>query len=146
MALVRRRPENLWPQPFETGFDWALRPFENWRRLLEEEQVKVEEFTENGQLVVRAELPGVDPDRDVDISIVDGNLWIRAERRQEDEVEQRNYRRTEIRYGSYSRILPLPPGAKEEDIQARYHDGILEVRAPVDERAAGKSKIPIEHS
>jgi hypothetical protein len=35
MALTRRRSENLWPQPFETGFDWAMRPFENWRRLLE---------------------------------------------------------------------------------------------------------------
>jgi HSP20 family protein len=111
--------------------------------MLEDDQVKVEEFTEDGQLVVRAELPGVDPDKDVDISIVDGNLCIRAERRQEEKVERRNYRRSEIRYGSFSRILPLPANAKEDDIKASYKDGILEVRAPIDETAAKPSRIPI---
>jgi HSP20 family protein len=145
MALIRRNPESWWPQPLES-FDWALRPLESWRRLVEEDQVKVEEFTESGQLVVRAELPGVDPERDVDISIVDGNLHIRAERRQESTVEERNYRRSEIRYGSFSRVLPLPRGTREEDIKASYKDGMLEVRAPVQEGTRGPSRIPIERS
>ncbi len=147
MALMRRdRP--VWPEPFvERGlFDWPLHPFESFRRMLEEDEVKVEEFTEDGQLVVRAELPGVDPDKDVDISIVDGSLCIRAERRHEEKVEGRDYRRSEIRYGSFSRILPLPAKAKEEDIKASYKDGILEVRAPIDETAAKPSKIPISRT
>lgn len=150
MALTRRdsgrdveRWWSQWPEPFE---EWAARPFEAWRRLLGEDVVKVEEFIENGQLVVRAELPGVDPDRDLDISVVDGILHIRAERRQEEKVEERNYRRSEFRYGSFSRTIPLPAETKEDDIQASYTDGILEVRAPIAERPAGPSKIPIQRS
>lgn len=145
MAQSRRDPEAMWPQPF--GRDLAelwSRPFESWRRLFDEGQVSVEEFVEGNQLVVRAELPGVDPDRDVDISIVDSNLRIRAERRQEEKVQDRNYRRSEIRYGSFSRTLPLPAGTKEDDISATYRDGILEVRAPIEEGRQGPSRIPIQ--
>jgi HSP20 family protein len=150
MALVRRPRETAegrfgpgvgWP--FSGGLlDWPPAGLDALRRLAEDE-VKVEEFTEDGELVVRAELPGVDPDKDVDISVVDGNLCIRAERRHEEREEHRDYRRTELRYGSFSRVLPLPPQAKESDIHATYGDGILEVRAPLDEEAAKPSKIPI---
>jgi HSP20 family protein len=146
MALIRRErePEALWPQPFGRELaDWWSRPVETWRRMFDEGMVNVEEFVEGNQLVVRAELPGVDPDKDVDISIVDGTLRIRAERRQEEKVEDRNYRRAEIRYGSFTRMLPLPAQAKEEDIQASYKDGILEVRAPIEEGRA-PSRIPIQ--
>jgi HSP20 family protein len=145
MALTRRGDlENLWPQPFGRDLaDWTVRPFEAWRRLFDEEQVNVEEFVENGQLVVRAELPGVDPDRDVQIEVVEGSLRIRAERRQEETVQERNYRRSEIRYGSFTRSLPLPPGTNEDDVTASYKDGILEVRAPVDEGRRQPSRIPI---
>lgn len=150
MALVRRERSPAWPDMFERGsWDWpfeAFRPFEMLRRMAEDEEVKVEEFTEDGQLVVRAELPGVDPDKDVDISIVDGNLCIRAERRHEEHKEGRDYRRSEIRYGSFSRTLPLPAKAKEDDIKASYKDGVLEVRAPLDEQAATPSRIPISRS
>jgi HSP20 family protein len=98
MALIRREREPEWPQPFGRELaDWWSRPFESWRRMFDEGMVNVEEFVEGNQLVVRAELPGVDPDKDVDISIVDGSLRIRAERRQEEKVEDRNYRRAEIR-------------------------------------------------
>jgi HSP20 family protein len=146
MALVRS-DRSAWPEPIERSLlDWPLRPFEGIRRLLEEDELKIEEFTDGGQLVVRAELPGVDPDQDVDISIVDGSLCIRAERRREEKAEGRDYRRSEIRYGSFSRIVPLPAKAKEEDIQASYHDGLLEVRAPIDQSAAKPSKIPIRRS
>jgi HSP20 family protein len=147
MAWMRRDVESVWPQGWDRGlFDRPFRPFEAWRRLLGEGEVSVEEFMEHGEIVVRAELPGVDSDRDVDIEIVDGNLRIRAERRQEEKVEERNYRRSEIRYGSFTRILPLPSGTKEDDIKASYKDGILEVRAPVQERVAKASKIPISHT
>jgi HSP20 family protein len=150
MTLMRRESPRAWPEFFErSSYDWPfgrLRPFEGIRRMLEEDEVKVEEFTEEGQLVVRAELPGVDPDKDVDVSIVDGSLCIRAERRHEEKIEGRDYRRSEIRYGSFSRILPLPANASEDDIKATYKDGILEVRAPIDESTAKPSKIPISRS
>ena len=147
MALMRRQTQRAWPEMFDRGpYDWPfgrLQPFDGLRRTLEEDEVKVEEFTEEGHLVVRAELPGVDPDQDVDISIVDGTLCIRAERRHEEKTEGRDYRRSEIRYGSFSRTLPLPATAKEEDIKATYKDGILEVRAPIDTSTAKPSRIPI---
>lgn len=140
---MRRDRGSLWPEPFDRAFDWSVSPFETFRQFLDTESVKVDEFIEGGELVVRAELPGVDPDRDVDISIIDGNLQIRAERRQEEVVEHRNYRRNEIRYGSLSRVLPLPPNIKEDDIKASYHDGVLEVRAPIDNRTQKPSKIRV---
>jgi HSP20 family protein len=148
MALTRREMGTLWPERFERRFlDWPFHPFEAVRRMFAEDEVKVEEFLEDGQLVVRAELPGVDPERDVDVSIANGNLCIRAERRHEERVEGRDYRRSEIRYGSFARALPLPAGAKESDIQASYKDGVLEVRAPVDkEEVATRSKIPISRT
>lgn len=144
---MRRERQALWPQPLEQEFfDWPAHPFEAWRRMFDQDEVKVEEFLEDSAVVVRAELPGVDPDRDVDISIVDGNLCIRAERRHEEKVEHRDYRRSEIRYGSFSRVLPLPAKAKESDIKASYKDGILEVRAPVEEGTAKPARIPISRS
>lgn len=147
MALVRRERGPAWPDIFERGIsDWPFHPFEAFRRLAEEAEVRVEEFIEDGQLVVRAELPGVDPDKDVDISIQDGNLCIRAERRHEERSEDRDYRRAEIRYGSYSRVLPLPAKTKEDDIKASYRDGVLEVRAPIEETVTKPSRIPISRS
>lgn len=133
-------------EPFDRGlFDWPQRSMEMWRHLLgDDDTIKVEEFTDGNQLVVRAELPGVDPDRDVDISIVDGSLRIRAERRQETTSEDRQMRRSELRYGSFSRVIALPRGTKESDIKATYKDGLLEVRVPVEERPASRSSIPIE--
>ena len=147
MALIRRGREGFWPEPVDRAFsDWPFHPLETWRRMFEEDEVKVEEFVEDGHLVVRAELPGVDPDRDVDVSVVDGMLHIRAERRHEEKIENRDYRRTEIRYGSFSRVLPLPANAKESDIKASYRDGILEVRAPMEEGSAKASKVPISRT
>ena len=145
MSMTRRDPETPWPQPFgrELG-DWWSRPFESWRRMFDETQLNVEEFVEGDQQVDRAELPGVDPEKDVDISIEGGALRIRAERRQEEKTEDRNYRRTEIRYGSFTRTIPLPAQAKEDDISATYKDGILEVRAPIDQSRTQPSRIPIQ--
>lgn len=135
-------------EPFERSMlDWPFQGFGSLRRLfdLEEEIIKVEEYRDGNDLVVRAELPGVDPERDVDISIVDGALHIRAERRQEQSTEERHMRRSELHYGSFSRVIPLPPGAKESDIKATYKDGLLKVRVPLEERSK-TSKIPIERN
>jgi HSP20 family protein len=146
MAMTRRDSGNLLPRLFEHAdlFDWTHHPLALWGDA-EQDQFKVEEFMDGDNLVVRAEIPGVDPDEDIDVSIVDGNLHIRAERRQEENVEHRNYRRSEFRYGSFSRTLPLPANAKDGDIKATYHDGVLEVRAPVDKKAKATSKISIGH-
>ncbi|MDQ0756488.1 Hsp20/alpha crystallin family protein [Arthrobacter sp. B3I4] len=92
--------------------------------------IKVEQFQDGNTLVVRAEVPGIDPDRDVDVSVSGGMLHIRAEREEKSEHKSKDGYRSEFRYGSFTRSVALPPGAKEEDITASYKDGVLEVRAP----------------
>ncbi len=149
MSMIRRDPESSpWPEVFDRGllFDWPFHPTRLWRRMLSEDEIKVEELYEGRELVVRAEIAGVDPDRDIDVSISEGMLQIRAERRQEHKVEQASIRRSELRYGAFSRTLPLPPGTAESDIKASYKDGILEVRVPVLEGGSKTSKILISRS
>ena len=81
--------------------------------------------------VIRAELPGIDPDKDVELTVIDGILRINAERRVESKTEDKGYLRHELHYGSLTRTLPLPDGIKEADITASYKNGILEIRVPV---------------
>lgn len=102
--------------------------------------IRVEEFLDGNTLVVRAEAPGLDPDKDIDVSVVNGSLHIRAERREETEEKDKGSYRSEFRYGSFFRSVPLPPDVKEEDIKATYKDGVLEVRTPVPERELSESK------
>ena len=120
-----RRPVLLWP---ERGFD----------------PMRVEEFTEDGTLVVRVEVAGVDPDNDIEVRVEGDALHIGVERREEEKKEGRNYIRREQRYGSFQRDIPLPKGTSDADIKANYNDGILEVRLPMTkaEVEAGK-RIPI---
>ena len=116
------------------------------RRFFEddEDELRVEEFMEDDKLVVRAELPGIDPDRDVDIDIRDHSLRIRAERRQEEHKEVRGGYRSEFHYGTFTRTIPLASAASENDVKASYRDGILEVRVPIDQTEAQAKKIAIE--
>lgn len=88
--------------------------------------IRVEEYVDGGQHVIRADLPGVDPMRDIDLHVEDGVLRLRAQRRE----EQREKTRTEIRYGSFERVLALPPGTTAEQVSATYVNGVLTVTFP----------------
>lgn len=97
---------------FDRMFDeWAkMMPFRamsfpHWHDV--DDLIRVEEFRDNGTLVIRADLPGIDPEKDVQLSMSDGMLHIHAERREEDKKEDKGYLRRELRYGSLSRTLPL---------------------------------------
>lgn len=133
--------------PFPRRFpDWPRFRFpELWTAWSEEDVLRVEEYRENGSIVIRADLPGIDPDKDVEIEVTDGMLRVFAERRKEEKVEEKDYMRTELRYGSFSRALPLPAGATEKDVAATYKDGVLEIRVPVaaPEATEAKKKIPV---
>lgn len=103
----------------------------------------VDVFSRGEDLVVRAELPGVDPDKDIDISFQDGALTIRGERRHEDRTEKDDYYRFESSYGSFLRTIPLPHGVKAQDIKATYENGILEVVIPKVGELSAARKIPV---
>ena len=141
MSLMRRsRPESFFPEWFPRNLIDLTDPFPS---MLDEERMRVEEFQEDGTLVVRAEMPGIDPDEDVEITVSDGMLHLKAERTEETKTEDTKGYRTEFRYGSFSRSVRLPAGATEEDIAASYQDGILEVRIPISSEQASARKIPI---
>lgn len=90
----------------------------------------VDVFSREGDLVVRAEVPGINPDEDVDISVQNGVLHIRGERRQEERGNGDGAYRIESSYGAFERSVLLPEGVSPDDISATYENGILEVVVP----------------
>lgn len=126
---------------------WSnVRGFGDFARLFEGSEMKIEEFEDGGSFVVRAELPDIDPDKDVDITIQDGKLRIEAQRMQRSEHDDDKRYRSELRYGSFRRVLPLPADAVADDVKATYRDGMLEVRLPVDAKRAAAARIPVVRS
>ena len=144
MSLIHRNRSDVdWPDLF--GMRMVDVPA-TWKDLFDDSDMKVEEFRDGDTLVVRAEMPGIDPDKDVEITVSDGMLHLSAERRSETKTEDAKGYRSEFRYGSFSRSVRLPAGAGEDDVKATYDNGILEVRIPIDERSNGAKKIPITRS
>jgi len=125
---------------------WAQRwGFPDVSRMFAGSEMKLEEYRDNGTLVVRAELPGVDPDKDIDVTVHDGLLSIRAERTASSKSQQKDHFQSEFHYGAFHRTLPLPTGTGAEAVEATYTDGILEVRLPVDDGPRTR-KVQITHS
>jgi HSP20 family protein len=135
---------------FDRMFDeWARMmpfrpvPFPHWGEA--GDLIRVEEYREGETLVIHADLPGIDPEKDVELTISDGMLHIEAERHEEEKREEKGYVRREVRYGSFSRSLPLPEGVTEANVTATYKAGVLEIRIPEPKREQGK-KIAISKS
>ncbi|MFB0835766.1 Hsp20/alpha crystallin family protein [Arthrobacter halodurans] len=121
---------------------------EQFRKFIEGEWespwLRVEEFEEGNEQVVRAELPGLDPEKDVEITVADNMLTIKAEREEKSEHKEKSSYRSEFRYGSMVRTVPLAAGTKQEDIRATYKDGVLEVRVRVPEQPTPTAtKVPV---
>lgn len=89
---------------------------------------------DNGNLVVRADIPGIKPE-EVKVQIDDDVLTLSGEHEESKEEKDKNYMRRERRYGSFSRSIALPRGVDPEKVEAKTHDGILEVRIPLPEAA-----------
>ena len=113
-----------------------------------EDVISVDEYRDGDTLVIRAELPGIDPEKDVELTVTDGMLRLDAERRVEEDTDDKGYTRHELRYGRFTRSLPIPDGVSADDVSATYKDGILEVRLPVPEPPAPPppTKIAISKS
>lgn len=117
-TLLHRDPRTMFPELVE----WFEEPFVTLRPYLAQ-PIRIEDFVEGDHYMIRAELAGIDPEKDVHVSVGAGYLTIRAERHDKTEGKHRS----EFRYGVFSRSLPLPANADEDDIKAAYHDGILTV-------------------
>ena len=103
---------------------------------------RVESFRHNGSFIVKAELPGVNP-QDVRLTAEGGVLTIEGERKRKEEISGNEIVEDEICYGSFRRTLDLPEGVKTDQMKAKYHDGILEITAPVEEHYLPR-KIEVE--
>jgi HSP20 family protein len=101
---------------------------------------RVEDYVEDNRYMIRAELPGLDPDKDIEVTVDDGTLTIHAERREEEKKPHRS----EFRYGSLTRSVRLPAKTDAKDITARYEKGILEVSVPVPEAPPEGRRVAIE--
>lgn len=86
------------------------------------------EFFDGDTLVIQADLPGLDPGRDIEVSIVRDVLHIRA---RANPGAEPGIRPSDTRYSDFARDIGLPAGCAEEHVTAEYRDGVLEVRAPV---------------
>jgi len=134
-ALLHRDPKTLFPDLV----DWFEEPFLTLRPYLAR-SIKVEEYVEGDHYLIRAELAGIDPEKDVQVTVGSGYLTIHAER--SDKIEGKH--RSEFRYGSFSRTLTLPVNADEDAVTASYRDGILTVSVGLKtEEKASARKIEI---
>ena len=93
----------------------------------------VEMFETDGEVVVKAELPNVDP-KQVDITVTNDAITLRGETKHEEEQKGRNYYTRELRYGTFTRTLPLLTEVKSGEAKATYKDGVLEVKIPKSDR------------
>ena len=86
-------------------------------------------YETDGELVVKASLPGVKVE-EVDVSVADAILTIKAERQEEQEENRTGYYRQEHRYGAFQRVLTLPAEVDADEADAKFEDGVLELRLP----------------
>jgi HSP20 family protein len=97
----------------------------------------VDIYEHNGNIVLQAELPGLDP-KDVDVRVENNVLTLRGQRKVDETVNKDNYHRVERLYGSFTRSFTLPSQIDTEKIQANYKDGVLRLTLPTKEEAKPK--------
>lgn len=103
----------------------------------------VDVYETDGELVVKAELPGMSS-KDVDITLTDDSLTIKGEKKQAEEVKGDNYYRRETVYGAFQRTIPLPVAVKQDKVKATFKDGVLEIRLPKEKVESKGIKIKVE--
>jgi len=134
---LRKEMDRVWDSFFEGRPGRRNREEGEWLPSLDVAETK-------GDLVVRAELPGMDP-KDIDISLNEGVLTIRGEKKQEKEEKEEGYHLIERSYGSFTRSIRLPKEVQSEKIEASFKNGILKVVLPKSEEAKKKEiKIKVE--
>jgi len=132
-----QKPHSLFPEfsDFLAGFP----SFAGIRPMFDTRLMRLEDEMVDGRYEVRAEIPGIDPAKDVDITVRDGQLTIKAERTEKKEFDGRS----EFSYGSFVRAVSLPVGADEDDIKATYDKGILTVSVGVSKAASAEKRVQV---
>lgn len=136
--IARRDPRTVIPD----FIDWFEEPFLTLKPYLGQ-PIRIEDYTEDGHYVVRAEIAGIDPEKELDVSVGAGYLSIRAER--SSHVEGKH--RSEFRYGAFSRTVALPADADPVDVTAEYAGGIVTIKVALkSEHQEAVTRIPVSIS
>jgi HSP20 family protein len=127
-----RRTRAWWPER------WSL------PAVLDIEPPVVDLYADKDDLVVKAELPGIEK-QDIEVNVTDHTLTIKGEKKKAEEIEEEKYYQSERSFGSFHRSLELPSDIQAEKAKASFKNGILEVRLPKSEVAKAKEiKVPVE--
>lgn len=132
LASLRESMDKLFDEFF------TRRPEAGGRRMPVVWQPAIEAYETDGDVVVRAELPGIEPGQ-VEITVTEDTLTIKGEAKSEVEEKARNYYRRELRVGAFVRSIALPAGVQGDQAKASYKNGILEIRLPKSERSKPKT-------
>ncbi|MFO7191447.1 MULTISPECIES: Hsp20/alpha crystallin family protein [Thermocrispum] len=135
--LSPRRPQPLLPALSEL-FD-TFPSLSGLPALFDAHVPLIEDELADGRYTVRAELPGMDPEKDITVSVRNGVLSIEAERTERTTGKTRS----EFRYGRFTRSIALPPGAREDEVEASYDNGILTVTVALEEAAEPVKRVKI---
>lgn len=135
---VAHQPRPLLPELSE--FFAGITPFASLRPIFERNLMRIEDEVTEDHYELRAEIPGIDPANDVQITVADGQLTVKAERSERADATARS----EFSYGSFLRTVTLPAEADEDNITAGYERGILTVRVPLSQNPAGARQIAIQ--
>jgi HSP20 family protein len=138
MTAEASRKHPIFP-PFTEWFD-AFALMGGWDGKGPLPGIRVEEVMEDDAFVIHAELPGLDPARDIDVKVEHGVLTIHAERH----LRRGEAQRTEFRYGALARSIRLPIGSRDDQITAVYADGMLTVRVALEPVPSKPRHIAIE--
>jgi len=137
LERMRREMDRLWDSFFEERPRRRVEEVGEWLPSLDLSETK-------NDLVVKAELPGIDP-KDIDISLANDVLTIKGEKKQEKEEKEEDYHLIERSYGAFTRSIRLPREVQSDKINASYKNGILRVTLPKSEEAKKKEiKIKVE--
>jgi HSP20 family protein len=131
--FMRRR----WPSPMH--MQWPL--LRGAQELFEDRVPSVDIVDNDNEIIVRAELPGVDR-KNLDVSVVDRTLTIRGTQREEKEEKKKDFYRKEIRSGEFSRSVLLPADVDADKAKASYKDGVVELHLPKATESR-RRKIPL---
>lgn len=128
--------------PVGSTSDWAGSPLSTLHHIAHQARtIPLEQYPDGPAFVIRMEVPGIDPVRDLTVSVVTGTLTVRGERRHLGPEDADS----EFRYGSFARTVALPAGADIDDVTAQCHDGILTVRIGMQpEHRAGARRVQVQ--
>ncbi len=114
--------DDLFPRFFDAATDEPAQPAESWLPAAEGR-------LEDGTYVIQVALPGVDP-KEVSVSMMDNVLTIKGERKADHDTTGKDYFVREVAYGEFQRRFALPEGVDATQVEAKYANGMLEVRVP----------------